>query len=102
MDLNYFSQFNNTDIYLPFFILLVLLNLGLIIFIMFHLHYGYKKHKELKKSIRDTEIMISRGFAVLHHDIAEQLKSLHKKKASGLLPPLEQEKEMEEPEAKQG
>jgi hypothetical protein len=80
-------------IYLFVIILLLIGILGLGIFIIYHYYHGRKKHLELQKDIKKAEESITRGFAVLKHDIEAELAVIGKVKLSVALSAEEKEKE---------
>ncbi|KKR37121.1 MAG: hypothetical protein UT70_C0003G0063 [Candidatus Nomurabacteria bacterium GW2011_GWE2_40_10] len=87
------NRLSYETIYLFMVVILLLGITGLVIFILFHLYHGRKKHQGFKEEIKKVEESIRIGFAVLQRDIADELIVLHRAKSVETFSDQEREKE---------
>jgi len=87
------SRISLETLYLIFAALLLLLNAGLVVYIISHLRRARAKHSAWLKEVYEAEQSVKRGFAVLKRDIERELEVIRKVKLSKELSAEEKERE---------
>lgn len=87
------SRISYETFYLVMAIFLLLVICGLMAYILFHLASGRKKHKQLRKEVKEAEEALKRGFVVLRRDIQAELAIVKRAKLSAQLSAEEKVKE---------
>ncbi len=72
------NRLSYETIYLLLVIILLLVLAGIIIFILYHVYHGRRKHREFQRLIREADESVRRGFAVLKRDIEAEIGIVRK------------------------
>ncbi len=87
------SRLSYDFIYVVLILVLLCILLALVLYSIYNLVQGRKKHKLLKEEIQQAEESIKRGFAVLRRDLQAELELLKKSKIGKKLTEEEKKKE---------
>lgn len=88
------SRLSYETLYMIIAIILLVFNVGLILFIISHFKHARARHVAWLKEVHEAEQSVKRGFAVLKRDIERELEIIHKAKLNRKL--SEEEKRREE------